>query len=111
MVAGEAVSVAAEPAVVGGMDGMAQQAEKEAMMRAAADGAGSAGHKRKFVAASGQASKAAAVDLGDSSRSRPNPDEIDIDDIDEGGDGDDGVPAVKQKTVPQAVFGSVVAEQ
>jgi hypothetical protein len=123
MMAGETLN---SEAITGGrgssvmsLDPMAQQeaALRDSMGQVPVDDANAIGHKRKFVPASNAAApnKLPALEeastSGGGARGSANPDEIDID-VEEGdGDDDEGAgherePAIKQKPVPLAVFGS-----
>jgi hypothetical protein len=110
MMAGETIATAQPTA--SGIEEMAMRAEREAMGRAASDD--EVGKKRKFVAASTSAGsgKMAAVQREGDGRapSRANPDEIDIDDLDDDAAGDaENQTGLLQKPVPMAVFGSVAS--
>lgn len=91
-----------------GVAGIAMLAEQEARDSAAA--AALESHKRKFVASSFNEPVAKVVKMGTAEEA--NPDEIDIDDVDDDADNkEEGsaeeVVAVKTKPIPSAVFGSL----
>lgn len=94
-----------------GVEGIAKQAELEALRRAQQNKSEdeSQSNKRKFVPATNSVSynpptKVHAVENGNAAPTR-NVDEINIDDIDDDGDH----LGIQQKAIPAAVFGNVQA--
>mmetsp|Transcript_24442 Transcript_24442/g.35917 ORF Transcript_24442/g.35917 Transcript_24442/m.35917 type:complete len:888 (+) Transcript_24442:79-2742(+) len=89
-----------QPGIGEGLEGIARQAELEAAQKAEES------NKRKFVPASNSAPPA-KVQAVESSK-QVNPDEIDIDDVDNEEDAIAEV-GIKQRPVPTAIFGSTLA--
>jgi hypothetical protein len=92
-----------------GVEGIAKQAELNALRAAeqAKNSDESQSNKRKFVPATfNPPAKTRAMENGSSGAPTRDADEINIDDLDDGGGGGD-LLGIQQKAVPAAVFGNV----